>query len=170
MNCGAGGLKELSTMAKTDPSPVDAYIAAQPAATRRALEKVRATLRKSLPGAEEVISYKIPAYRMPGGIVIYFAGWKQHYALYPVTAPLIAAFKDELAPYELSNKGTVRFPLDAPVPVRLIARIAKYRAQEVAERERPKAATTKKAPATKKLKKAPAAKKTKKARVARKKR
>ncbi len=146
-------------MAKTDPSPVDAYIAAQPAATRRALEKVRATLRKALPGAEEVISYKIPAYRLHGGVVIYFAGWKQHYALYPVTAPLIAAFKDELAAYELSNKGTVRFPLDAAVPVRLIARIAKYRAQEIAERKRPKAATAKKAPTTKKTKKAPVTRK-----------
>ena len=125
-------------MAKNDPSPVDAYIAAQPAATQRALEKVRATLRKALPGAEEVISYKIPAYRLHGGVVIYFAGWKQHYALYPVTAPLIAAFKDGLAPYELSNRGTVRFPLDAAVPVRLIARIAKYRAREMAERKRPK--------------------------------
>jgi uncharacterized protein YdhG (YjbR/CyaY superfamily) len=106
----------------------------------------------------EVISYKIPAYRLHGGIVIYFAGWKQHYALYPVTAPLIAAFKDELAPYELSNKGTVRFPLDAPVPVRLIARIAKYRAQEVAARKQPK--TAKKAAAAKK--KTPAAKAAKK--------
>ncbi len=119
---------------------VDAYLAMQPAGTRRVLEKVRATLRKALPGAEEVISYKIPAYRLAGGIVIYFAGWKQHYALYPVTAPLIAAFKDELAPYELSNKGTVRFPLDAPIPARLITRIAKYRAQEVAARKQLKTA------------------------------
>jgi uncharacterized protein YdhG (YjbR/CyaY superfamily) len=119
---------------------VDAYLAMQPAGTRRVLEKVRATLRKALPGAEEVISYKIPAYRLAGGIVIYFAGWKQHYALYPVTAPLIAAFKDELAPYELSNKGTVRFPLDAPIPARLITRIAKYRAHEVAARQQPKTA------------------------------
>lgn len=146
-------------MAKTDPSPVDAYIAAQPAATQRALEKVRATLRKALPGAEEVISYKIPAYRLHGGVVIYFAGWKQHYALYPVTAPLIAAFKDGLAPYELSNRGTVRFPLDAAVPVRLIARIAKYRAREMAERKQAKAATAKKAPPTKKTKKAPVTRK-----------
>ena len=145
-------------MAKAEPSPVDTYLAAQPAAAQRALEKVRATLRKALPGAVEVISYKIPAYRLHGGIVIYFAGWKQHYALYPVTAPLIAAFKDELAPYELSNKGTVRFPLDAPVPVRLIARIAKYRAQEVAARQQPK--TAKKAAAAKK--KTPAAKAAKK--------
>jgi uncharacterized protein YdhG (YjbR/CyaY superfamily) len=146
-------------MAKTDPSPVDAYIAAQPAATRRVLEKVRAILRKALPGAEEVISYKIPAYRLHGGIVVYFAGWKQHYALYPVTAPLIAAFKDDLAPYELSHKGTVRFRLDAPVPVRLIARIAKYRAQEVAERKQTKAAMAKKTPTAKRTKRAPAARK-----------
>jgi uncharacterized protein YdhG (YjbR/CyaY superfamily) len=123
------------------------------------LEKVRASLRKALPGAEEVISYKIPAYRLHGRIVVYFAGWKQHYALYPVTAPLIAAFKDELAPYELSHKGTVRFPLDAPVPVVLIARIAKYRAQEMVERKQTKAATAKKAPTAKRAKKAPPARK-----------
>jgi uncharacterized protein YdhG (YjbR/CyaY superfamily) len=137
---------------------VDAYLAMQPAGTRRVLEKVRATLRKALPGAEEVISYKIPAYRLAGGIVIYFAGWKQHYALYPVTAPLIAAFKDELAPYELSNKGTVRFPLDAPIPARLITRIAKYRAQEVAARKQLK--TAKRAAIAKK--RPPAAKAAKK--------
>jgi uncharacterized protein YdhG (YjbR/CyaY superfamily) len=137
---------------------VDAYLAMQPAGTRRVLEKVRATLRKALPGAEEVISYKIPAYRLAGGIVIYFAGWKQHYALYPVTAPLIAAFKDELAPYELSNKGTLRFPLDAPVPARLITRIAKYRAQEVAARKQLK--TAKRAAIAKK--RPPAAKAAKK--------
>jgi uncharacterized protein YdhG (YjbR/CyaY superfamily) len=135
-------------MAKIDAPSVDAYISAQPPATRHVLEKVRSALRKALPGAEEVISYKIPAYRLHGGIVIYFAGWKQHYALYPVTKPLVAAFKEELAPYELSHKGTVRFPLDVSVPVKLIEGIAKFRAQEVAERKKlkPPGAKTKKKP------------------------
>jgi len=70
--------------------------------------------------------------------MLYFAGWKQHYSLYPATAGLVAAFGDELAPYKLS-KGTIRFPLSDPVPAKLIERIAKFRAKEVAERE--KAAT-----------------------------
>ena len=86
-----------------------------------------------MPKAEEVISYKIPAYKLRGGPVLYFAGWKQHYSLYPATGSLAAAFKDDLAPYELS-KGTIRFPLSEPVPVRLISRIAKFRAKEAGER------------------------------------
>jgi len=94
---------------------------------------MRAALRKAVPGAEEVISYGIPALRKDGRIVVFFAAWKEHCALYPVTGKLIAAFKDELAPYELSHKGTVRFPLDEPVPAGLIGRIAKYRAGELAE-------------------------------------
>jgi len=65
------------------------------------------------------------------------------YSLYPVTERVVAAFKDELAPYEIS-KGTIRFPLSQPVPVRLIGRIAKFRAKEVAQREKAKAAAPKK--------------------------
>ena len=126
-------------MADTPDASVEAYLAAQPDVTRRVLVKVRAALRTALPGAEEVISYRIPAYRLHGRIVIYFAGWKEHYALYPVTADLIAAFEKELAPYELSHKGTVRFPLDAPVPAPLIVRIAKYRAAQVVARRAAKA-------------------------------
>jgi uncharacterized protein YdhG (YjbR/CyaY superfamily) len=71
--------------------------------------------------------------------VLYFAGWRQHYSLYPVTDHIVAAFKDDLAPYEV-NKGTIRFPLSQPVPAKLIGRIAK----EVNEREKAKAATPKK--------------------------
>jgi uncharacterized protein YdhG (YjbR/CyaY superfamily) len=66
-------------------------------------------------------------------VVIYFAGWKQHYSLYPANRRLVAAFKKELAPYEVNDKGTIRFPLDEPVPVKLIEAIAKFRAKEVAE-------------------------------------
>ncbi len=67
--------------------------------------------------------------------------------MYPCTAPLVAAFKEALAPYEVNNKGTVRFPLSAPVPVRLIARIAKFRAREVAARATAKTKTKAKASA-----------------------
>ena len=75
--------------------------------------------------------------------MIYFAGWKKHYSLYPATAELVAAFKDELAPYELS-KGTIRFPLSRPVPVRLIGRIARFRAANTAERAEAKLAASNK--------------------------
>jgi uncharacterized protein YdhG (YjbR/CyaY superfamily) len=130
-------------MAKTDFKSVDEYIASQPEAVQRILARVRSTIRKAVPGAEEVISYKIPAYKLHSGPVVYFAGWKQHYSLYPATAHVIAAFKDELAPYEI-RKGTIRFPLSEPVPAKLIGRIAKFRAKEVAERAKAKAATLKK--------------------------
>ena len=122
-------------MAKTDFKSVDEYIASQPEAVQGFLERVRNTIRKAIPGAEEVISYQIPAYKLHGRAVLYFAGWKQHYSLYPVTDQLVAAFKDELAPYEVS-KGTIRFPLSEPVPLNLIGRIAKFRAKEAAAREK----------------------------------
>jgi len=127
-------------MAKTDFKSVDEYMASQPEAAQALLQLVRSTIRNAVPGAEEVISYQIPGYKMHGGPVLYFAGWKQHYSLYPATDRLVAAFTDDLAPYKV-NKGTIRFPLSKPVPVKLIERIAKFRAKEVAEREKTKAAT-----------------------------
>ena len=69
--------------------------------------------------------------KLHGGPVLFFAGWKRHYSLYPATDRVVAAFKDDLAPYEV-DKGTIRFPLSQPVPVTLIERIAKLRAKEVA--------------------------------------
>jgi len=109
------------------------YLAAQPPKTRAVLRQVRAAIRKGVPGADEVISYQMPAYKRDGAIVLYFAGWTAHYSLYPATATLVAAFSDALAGYQRS-KGTIRFPLDQPVPVRLITRLAKFRAAETAER------------------------------------
>ncbi len=119
-------------MAKTNFKSVDEYIATQPEGARAILQRVRRTLRKALPGAEEVISYQIPAFKLNGRVLLYFAGWKQHYSLYPASEDLVAAFKDDLAPYEVS-KGTIRFPLSEPVPVRLLGGLAKFRAKEVAE-------------------------------------
>jgi uncharacterized protein YdhG (YjbR/CyaY superfamily) len=130
-------------MAKTGYKSVDEYIAAQPEAVQGLLERVRSTIRKAVPGVEEVISYKIPTYKLHGGPVLYFAGWTRHYSLYPATDQVVAEFKDDLAPYEV-NKGTIRFPLSEPVPVKLIERIAKFRAKQVAEREKGKAAAPKK--------------------------
>ncbi|MGI9074575.1 MAG: iron chaperone [Bryobacteraceae bacterium] len=130
-------------MAKTDFKSVDEYITSQPEAVQGALKRVRSTIRKAVPGAEEVISYKIPTYKVDGAAVLYFAGWKQHYSLYPAGERVVATFKDELAPYEI-NKGTIRFPLSEPVPVKLIERIAQFRAKEVADREKAKPADPKK--------------------------
>ncbi|MDQ6664271.1 MAG: DUF1801 domain-containing protein [Acidobacteriota bacterium] len=105
------------------------------------LELVRSTIVRALPGAEEAISYQIPAYKLRGETVIYFAGWKRHYSLYPISAHLVDAFKDDLAPYELNDRGTLRFPLAQPVPVKLIARIVKLRAKEAADRKKVAAPT-----------------------------
>ena len=129
-------------MAKTDFQSVAEYIAAQPKAAQPILRRVRTVLRKALPDAEERISYQIPVYRMHGGPVLFFAGWKRHYSLYPANAALVAAFKDDLAPYEVNNKGTIRFPLSGPVPVHLIARIATFRAQEMAQRAKARSTAT----------------------------
>ena len=118
-------------MARTSYASVDDYIATQPEAARSVLETVRRAIRKALPDAEEIISYQIPAYRLPGGTALFFAGWKKHYSVYPAGGALVAAFRDELAPYEVNEKGTIRLPLSQPVPVDLIARIARFRAAEV---------------------------------------
>lgn len=130
-------------MAKTDVTSVAEYIATFPEDVQAILKRVRRTIRKAVPGAEESISYKIPTYKLNGDPVLYFAGWKKHYSLYPVTEELVEEFKDELAPYEI-NKGTVRFPLSEPVPVKLIERIAKLRVKEAAERAPAKPAAPKK--------------------------
>jgi uncharacterized protein YdhG (YjbR/CyaY superfamily) len=75
--------------------------------------------------------------------VLYFAGWRQHYSLYPATDRVVAVFKEDLVPYEV-NKATIRLPLLEPVPVKLIERIATFRANEVAQRKKAKAAAPKK--------------------------
>ena len=124
------------------PKSVDAYIAGFPRPAQRVLTRLRAIIRKAVPGSEETISYGIPTFKKNGRYVLYFAGWKEHYSLYPSTDRLAAAFKEELAPYELSGKGTIRFPMDEPIPAALIAGIAKFRAKEVLAREKAKAAKT----------------------------
>jgi uncharacterized protein YdhG (YjbR/CyaY superfamily) len=126
-------------MAKTGYQSVDEYIAAHPADVQAVLKRVRRTIRKTLPRAEEAISYQIPAYKLEGRAALYFAGWKQHVSLYPASDRMVAALGAELAPYRIS-KGTIRFPLTEPLPLKLIERIARFRAQESAERVQGKAA------------------------------
>jgi uncharacterized protein YdhG (YjbR/CyaY superfamily) len=118
-------------MAKTDHRSVDDYIAVQPAATQKVLRRVREVIRRSLPGADEVVSYQIPTYKLDGRTVIFFAGWKEHFSIYPATEEVVAALGDALAPYEV-QRGTIRFPIEGRIPVHLIGRIARLRAQEAA--------------------------------------
>jgi uncharacterized protein YdhG (YjbR/CyaY superfamily) len=133
---GGGTMKTTSAR----PATIDQYIAGFPPPVRAVLKRVRSTIRKALPGAQEAISYNIPAFRLGGRTIVYFAGWKEHYSIYPANARLAAAFKDELARYDMSGKGTIRFPLSEPVPVKLIGDIAKFRAKDaggVYDRRRP---------------------------------
>lgn len=118
---------------KTHFTSVDDYIDAQPDEAQFILNRVRSVIRKALPKAEEMISYQIPAYKLNGERVLFFAAWKKHYSLYPAGERLVSAFKNDLAPYEIS-KGTIRFQLPEPVPAKLIERIARFRAKETSAR------------------------------------
>ena len=108
------------------PTDVTGYIGSFPPATRKLLRQLRSLVRSTVPKAEEKISYGIPGY-FQGGMLVYFAGYDKHVGFYPGAAA-IAHFKDELSSYKLA-KGTVRFPVDAPLPVALITRIVKFRVQ-----------------------------------------
>ena len=118
---------------------VSEYIASKPKEARVVLERVRWAIRKAVPAAEEGLSYQIPVYKLNGVAVLYFAGWKAHYSLYPASDALVEAFASELAPYKRS-KGTIRMPFSEPVPEGLIGRIARFRAKQITTREKGKAA------------------------------
>jgi uncharacterized protein YdhG (YjbR/CyaY superfamily) len=122
-------------MAKSAVSSVSDYIASRPPAVRPTLRRVRTAIRKALPKAAETISYQIPAYKLDGRTVIYFAAWTHHYSIYPATRTLVTAMGDELTDLEIA-KGTIRFSYDTPVPAGLIGRIAKFRATEAKRKRR----------------------------------
>ena len=109
------------------PKDVDEYISGYPKEVQKFLEEVRTTIKKAAPKAEEVISYGMPAYKLHG-MLLYFSAFTNHYSLFAFPDAIIA-FKDKLKGYEQS-KGTIRFPLDKPVPVKLITEIVKYKVNE----------------------------------------
>ena len=106
---------------------VTTYIANCPAKVQEVLEKLRSTIQKAAPEAEELISYKMPAYKYHG-MLVYFAAFKNHIGFY-ATPTGHKKFEKELAPYK-QGKGSVQFPLDQPLPFPLIAKIVKFRVQE----------------------------------------
>ncbi|MFI5204803.1 MAG: iron chaperone [Flavobacteriales bacterium] len=110
---------------------VDEYIAGFTEDTRVLLEQLRATIQKAAPKAEEVISYQMPAYKL-NGMLVYFAGYKNHIGFYP-TASGTRVFKKEIAGYK-NSKGTVQFPLNKPLPRALITKMVKFRVKENAEK------------------------------------
>jgi uncharacterized protein YdhG (YjbR/CyaY superfamily) len=117
-------------VAKTGFASIADYISSKPKPTRTVLEQVRKAILRGAPGSQEGISYQIPVIRLNDVPVLYFAGWKAHYSLYPASDALVAAFRRELAPYERS-KGTIKLPLAEPVPAGLITRIAKFRVAQL---------------------------------------
>jgi len=118
-------------MARTDFKSVDDYLATMPESTRKVLDRVRAIIRKELPDADEVISYQIPTYKKDGVAVIYFAGWKEHFSLYPLGENVVEVIP-EAAACRIS-KGTIRFPLKDEVPAQLVRKIVKLRIKEAAK-------------------------------------
>lgn len=110
---------------------IDDYIAAQPGAVQPILQRIRAIVREEAPGAEETISYRMPAF-MRGGVLIYFAAFKKHIGIYPPVHG-DAALLEALAPYR-GAKGNLAFPLADPLPYELIRRVARQRAAENASK------------------------------------
>lgn len=106
---------------------VDEYIASFPKETQELLNEMRATIAKTVPKAEEVISYGMPAFKLRT-VLVYFAGYKNHIGFYP-TASGIREFQEKFGDYK-SSKGAVQFPLDKPLPVKLIKEITKFRVAE----------------------------------------
>jgi uncharacterized protein YdhG (YjbR/CyaY superfamily) len=106
------------------------YLAVQPAPVRRLLKGIRAAIKAAVPQAVEVFTYGIPGFRLDRRPLLWYAGWTQHVSIYPMTAGIKRSLAPRLAKFEMS-KGTVRFPLDKPVPMGLVKQLAKARAAEI---------------------------------------
>ena len=120
------------------PSNIDEYIASFPRDVQAVLNEIRNTIRKAAPDADEALKYRIPTFVLHENLV-HFAAFKNHIGFYP-TPSGVEAFKQELSRYE-GAKGSVQFPIDKPMPLKLIDRIVKFRAKEA----RGKSAAKKKA-------------------------
>ena len=110
---------------RATPESIEAYLATLPAKARIQVSRVRRAIRKAVPGVEERISYQVPAFKLGTQYLIYVAAFKAHIGVYPAPSG-DAAFNAAVAPYR-SGKATLKFPLDRPVPLELIASVVKFR-------------------------------------------
>jgi uncharacterized protein YdhG (YjbR/CyaY superfamily) len=113
---------------KNKISSIDEYIDTFPKDIQTVLQQVRKTIKAAAPEAGEKISYGIPTFTLNGKYLIYFAGWKHHVSIYPIPVG-DDAFNQEIAPY-VSGKGTLKFPIDKPIPLKLITKIVKLKVAE----------------------------------------
>jgi uncharacterized protein YdhG (YjbR/CyaY superfamily) len=116
-----------------DASPVDDYLAERPADQREALQRLRLQLRRLLPGAVETISYGMPAFKIGGRAVVWFAGWKAHCSIYPLTDTFLATHAEALQGYR-RTRGSLHFAPDAPLPQALVEQLVQARLADL-ERE-----------------------------------
>ena len=125
---------------KSGFNSIDEYIATFPKDIQKILEELRTTIKEAAPGAEEKINYQMPTFFLNGNLV-HFAAFKKHIGFYP-TPSGIEAFQKELSAYE-GSKGSVQFPLDKPMPLKLISRIVKFRVAENKKKAKIKSVTKK---------------------------
>ena len=126
--------KSSSSASATQPGvQVRAYLASLAPDARSALKKLRATIRAGAPDAVEVFSYGMPGFKLDGRPLLYYAAWKRHSSLYPLTAAVKRAHEADLEGYEIS-KSTLKLPFDEPPPVALVKRLVKTRVAELRAR------------------------------------
>lgn len=122
-------------------NPIDQFISQYPPEIQTILQMIRALIQKSAPGAEEAMSYGIPTFKLNGKNLVHFSAFKEHIGFYP-TPTGIEKFKKELSAYE-GAKGSVKFPLNKPIPYTLITKIVQFRVKEVSAQTAPKKKSTK---------------------------